>query len=143
MRGGRKGAERAERARFGGQGGWGVTKGASGWFRHARSLLSLSLSLFTPSRARPPITPPPPLPGESSSDPQATIEFDGTKATSECIKKNLNPLWKQRFSFPLRQSWTEEGAMPLRVVVEDVDVASSNDFMGQTKAIDTHHLTKQ
>ena len=70
------------------------------------------------------------------------LEFDGVTTKSECIKKELNPLWKERFSFPLRQSW-KEGDLKLKVTVEDVDVASSNDFMGQTKPVDVAHLTKK
>ena len=80
--------------------------------------------------------------GAGSSDPRVRLKITGTKdlhCTSKCIKKSLDPSWRETFSLPLTKDYSEN-EMPidfgingpiLEVTCEDVDTVSSADFMGE------------
>ncbi len=80
--------------------------------------------------------------GAASSDPMVTFECDGEIAKSRCIKKDLNPIWRERFELPLH-SYSDGFFLPMVATVDDVDQIGANDFMGQTVQIDVAKLTKE
>lgn len=63
--------------------------------------------------------------GGGSSDPLVTITLDGERRNSKVKKKNLGPIWNEYFEFPV-----EDTSDVLRVVCDDWDLTSGNDFMG-------------
>ncbi|KAH8074107.1 hypothetical protein JL721_2669 [Aureococcus anophagefferens] len=71
-----------------------------------------------------------------TSDPLCELNLDGVVHKSKCVKKNLNPLWMERFEFPC-----EDLEQALSLVVEDYDFVSGNDFMGQA-TIQLGHFPK-
>ncbi|KAH8062218.1 hypothetical protein JL722_3131 [Aureococcus anophagefferens] len=71
-----------------------------------------------------------------TSDPLCELNLDGVVHKSKCVKKNLNPLWMERFEFPC-----EDVEQALSLVVEDYDFVSGNDFMGQA-TIQLGHFPK-
>ena len=83
--------------------------------------------------------------GASTSDPMVTFEVDGEVAMSQCIKKNLNPIWREKFSIPLHHfnSPIDGHSFTLRATVEDVDLLGANDFLGRTLPIDITTLNKR
>jgi hypothetical protein len=60
------------------------------------------------------------------SDPYCVIEADGQKRKTKILKKTLDPVWKESFTFKVTDTGT-------RVVVAcyDWDFADEHDFMGQ------------
>ena len=80
--------------------------------------------------------------GAGSSDPRVKFKITGTKdlhCTSKCIKKSLDPSWRETFSLPLTKDYSENekpidfgiNGPILEVTCEDVDTVSSADFMGE------------
>ena len=80
--------------------------------------------------------------GAGSSDPRVRFKVTGTKdlhCTSKCIKKSLDPSWRETFSLPLTKDYSEDekpidfgiNGPILEVTCEDVDAVSSADFMGE------------
>ena len=80
--------------------------------------------------------------GAGSSDPRVSFKVTGTKdlhCTSKCIKKSLDPSWRETFSLPLTKDYSEDekpidfgiNGPILEVTCEDVDTVSSADFMGE------------
>ena len=80
--------------------------------------------------------------GAGSSDPRVRFKVTGTKdlhCTSKCIKKSLDPSWRETFSLPLTKDYSEDekpidfgiNGPILEVTCEDVDTVSSADFMGE------------
>ena len=79
--------------------------------------------------------------GAGSSDPRVRFKVTGTKylsCSSKCIKKSLDPSWRETFSLPLTKDYAEDekpidfgvNGPILEVTCEDVDAVSSADFMG-------------
>ena len=67
------------------------------------------------------------LVGKGSSDPRATIKVGGKTQKTECIKKNLNPVWNEKFIF----HEADEQASVV-ITIEDLDMGGlSSDFMGK------------
>ena len=80
--------------------------------------------------------------GAGSSDPRVRFKVTGTKdlhCTSKCIKKSLDPSWRETFSLPLTKDYSEDekpldfgiNGPILEVTCEDIDTVSSADFMGE------------
>ena len=49
--------------------------------------------------------------GAGSSDPRVRFKVTGTKdlhCTSKCIKKSLDPSWRETFSLPLTKDYSED-----------------------------------
>ena len=80
--------------------------------------------------------------GAGSSDPRGRFKVTGTKdlhCASKCIKKSLDPSWRETFSLPLTKDYAEDekpldfgiNGPILEVTCEDVDTVSSADFMGE------------
>ena len=80
--------------------------------------------------------------GAGSSDPRVRFKVTGTKylsCSSKCIKKSLDPSWRETFSLPLTKDYAEDekpidfgsNGPILEVTCEDVDAVSSADFMGE------------
>ena len=80
--------------------------------------------------------------GAGSSDPRVRFKVTGTKdlhCASKCIKKSLDPSWRETFSLPLTKDYSEDekpidfgiNGPILEVTCEDVDTVSSADFMGE------------
>ena len=67
--------------------------------------------------------------GKASSDPIVVLDVMGTSHKSKQMKKELNPVWLESFSWPV-----EDDEAMLEVVVEDYDL-TGNDFMGRTSRI--------
>ena len=61
-----------------------------------------------------------------SSDPLCTVAVGNSKKSTKIIKKNLNPEWNE--GFVLQHS--NPGSV-LKIQVDDYDMASGNDFIGQ------------
>ena len=65
-----------------------------------------------------------------SSDPLCTMQLDdGEKQKSTTKKKSLAPVWNEEFEWQVSESQCFGGV--LKFVVDDYDMASGNDFMGQ------------
>ena len=64
--------------------------------------------------------------GGGSSDPLVTVSIEDERKTSKVKKKNLEPIWSEHFEFPV-----EDLSDSLKVVCDDWDLLSGNDFMGQ------------
>jgi len=90
--------------------------------------------------------------GEGTSDPQLTLEVDGFVVKTTCIRKNLNPIWREvlRLPLPVRlptkpdkagDEEREESRARLVVSVEDVDLMGENDFMGRTLSVGLESLS--
>ena len=80
--------------------------------------------------------------GAGSSDPRVRFKVTGTKylsCSSKCIKKSLDPSWRETFSLPLTKNYAEDekpidfgvNGPILEVTCEDVDAVSAADFMGE------------
>ena len=80
--------------------------------------------------------------GAGSSDPRVRFKVTGTKdlhCASKCIKKSLDPSWRETFSLPLTKDYSEDekpidfgiNGPILEVTCEDIDTVSSADFMGE------------
>ena len=80
--------------------------------------------------------------GAGSSDPRVRFKITGTKdlhCASKCIKKSLDPSWRETFSLPLTKDYSEDekpidfgiNGPILEVTCEDIDTVSSADFMGE------------
>ena len=80
--------------------------------------------------------------GAGSSDPRVRFKITGTKylnVKSKCIKKSLDPSWRETFSLPLTKDYSEDekpidfgiNGPILEVTCEGVDTVSSADFMGE------------
>jgi hypothetical protein len=80
--------------------------------------------------------------GAGSSDPRVRFKVTGTKylsCSSKCIKKSLDPAWRETFSLPLTKDYAEDekpidfgvNGPILEVTCEDVDAVSAADFMGE------------
>ena len=65
------------------------------------------------------------LKGATTSDPKATVSVACKTFKTICVKKSLNPSWHGRF-----EAHVEGDGHALRVLVEDVDEISADDFMG-------------
>ncbi|GMH86935.1 hypothetical protein TL16_g10698 [Triparma laevis f. inornata] len=63
-----------------------------------------------------------------SSDPVVTLSFDEEKKKSKTVKKNLNPVWMERFYFDRVLSTISKNLVTL--TIEDYDL-DGNDFMGK------------
>ncbi|GMI11378.1 hypothetical protein TrVE_jg4950 [Triparma verrucosa] len=63
-----------------------------------------------------------------SSDPMVTLSYDEEKKKSKIVKKNLNPVWMERFYFDRVLSTISKNLVEIKV--EDYDLAG-NDFMGK------------
>jgi len=61
-----------------------------------------------------------------SSDPLVTLTMNSQKQTSTCKKKNLSPVWEEKFVFD-----SSTASSTLTVTVDDYDMGSGNDFMGK------------
>ena len=70
------------------------------------------------------------------------FKVTGTKdlhCASKCIKKSLDPSWRETFSLPLTKDYSEDekpidfgiNGPILEVTCEDIDTVSSADFMGE------------
>ena len=70
------------------------------------------------------------------------FKITGTKylnVKSKCIKKSLDPSWRETFSLPLTKDYSENekpidfgiNGPILEVTCEDVDTVSSADYMGE------------
>lgn len=68
-----------------------------------------------------------------AGDPLVQLNLDGVHFKSKVISKNLNPLWMESFTFPC-----DDLENTLSLVVEDYDLVSGNDFMGQTSVTLNH-----
>ena len=68
-----------------------------------------------------------------AGDPLVQLHLDGVHFKSKVISKNLNPLWMESFTFPC-----DDLENTLGLVVEDYDLVSGNDFMGQTSVTLNH-----
>ena len=66
---------------------------------------------------------------KASSDPIVVLDVMGTSFKSKQMKKELNPVWLESFTWAV-----EDDEAILEVVVEDYDL-TGNDFMGRTSRI--------
>lgn len=73
-----------------------------------------------------------------SSDPVVSLSIGNDKQTSSTKKKNLSPVWEEKFTFD-----TSSVGGVLDVVVDDYDMGSGNDFMGQISIPLTTLTTRQ
>jgi len=67
-----------------------------------------------------------------SSDPMVTLNCShNPKQKTKVVKKSLDPVWREMFSFDVEADKADDAELVL--VVDDWDMASGNDFMGQVK----------
>ena len=73
--------------------------------------------------------------GQGSTDPVATLSFDGVSKKSTVKMTTLTPEWNEAFLWDVGNAagGEDEEVPPLTVVLEDYDRASSNDFIGKVE----------
>ena len=67
---------------------------------------------------------------EYTSDPVITLDVGGGETRTTSVKKNsLAPVWLETFDLAIHHTEADTGS--LRILVEDWDLVSGNDFMGR------------
>ena len=77
----------------------------------------------------------------ASSDPQVTVTLEGESRSSAVKYNDLNPIYKERFAFPVHPARFNTAAV--EVEVYDVDSVGANDFMGKAAPIAIDKLTRE
>ena len=73
-----------------------------------------------------------------NSDPYAIIKLGDQEKRTQIIKKNLNPVWNEEFSFSI-----DEIYQPIEVSVWDNDLMGADDLIGQVKLYPAPLVGKQ